>query len=643
MREISEINMERTFTHGKWIWHNGEAGNDEYTEFTDSFVWESGVVTVRISVSGDYTLFINGKYAASNQYGDFEYYKVYDEIDITKFLKRGKNTIAAIGWYWGRAGMRWNTPEPGMIYEVENDGKILCASTAATLCRKSKAYLSGREKKITSQLGYTFLYDANAEDNGINGEGKDFGKCRELERSAKLYKRPVKKHILGEPTEGKIRKIQGGYIIDFGRETVGLCSFSLNSDTVQNLNISYGEILEKGHVKKIIGERDFSFDYITARGENTYTNYMLRFGCRYMEISCGEGVEIKSFKIIPTEYEVSVRATEIKAVTDRKIYDMCVNTLKLCMLEHYVDCPWREQCLYAFDSRNQMLAGYYAFEGGNYEYARANLLLMSKDNREDGLLSICYPSGEDLTIPSFSLYFLLAVKEYTEYSGDITLAEEVFDKAKSVIETFCGNMRDDLVYKFGGANHWNFYDWTEGCDGFGECEKYDCDVILNELMIIALRAFDDICAYVGKNNDYRGLAEKISDAAKARFFDKESGLFCISDTAQHPSELANSLAVLSGLATGEEAEKICKRLADNALAPSTLSMKCFKYDALLKTDKEKYKAAVLDEIRKTYTYMLDAGADTAWEVIEGAKAFDNAGSLCHGWSAMPIYYYNLLL
>ena len=76
MKEISEINTERTFAHGKWIWHNGETGNDEYTEFTDSFDWVGGAATVRISVSGDYTLFINGKYAASNQYGDFEYYKI---------------------------------------------------------------------------------------------------------------------------------------------------------------------------------------------------------------------------------------------------------------------------------------------------------------------------------------------------------------------------------------------------------------------------------------------------------------------------------------------------------------------------------------------------------------------------------------
>ena len=41
---------------------------------------------------------------------------------------------------------------------------------------------------------------------------------------------------------------------------------------------------------------------------------------------------------------------------------ICLNTLKLCMTEHYVDCPRQEQCLYAFDSRNQMLVGYTAFQ-----------------------------------------------------------------------------------------------------------------------------------------------------------------------------------------------------------------------------------------------------------------------------------------
>ena len=73
-------------------------------------------------------------------------------------------------------------------------------------------------------------------------------------------------------------------------------------------------------------------------------------------------------------------------------------------MEHYVDTPWREQCLYAFDSRNQMLCGYYVFENGNAEYARGNLKLIAEDRRADGLLSICTPCGTDLTIPAFSLY-----------------------------------------------------------------------------------------------------------------------------------------------------------------------------------------------------------------------------------------------
>lgn len=66
-------------------------------------------------------------------------------------------------------------------------------------------------------------------------------------------------------------------------------------------------------------------------------------------------------------------------------------------------------------------------------------------------------------------------------------------------------------------------------------------------------------------------------------------------------------------------------------------------DALLLYNKNKYKDVVLEEIRRIYKIMLDDGSSTVWEVIEGERAFDNAGSLCHGWSATPIYYFKKLL
>lgn len=37
--------------------------------------------------------------------------------------------------------------------------------------------------------------------------------------------------------------------------------------------------------------------------------------------------------------------------------------------------------------------------------------------------------------------------------------------------------------------------------------------------------------------------------------------------------------------------------------------------------------------------MLDAGATSFWEMKDGWKDFDGAGSLCHGWSAIPVYFY----
>ena len=70
-------------------------------------------------------------------------------------------------------------------------------------------------------------------------------------------------------------------------------------------------------------------------------------------------------------------------------------------------------------------------------------------------------------------------------------------------------------------------------------------------------------------------------------------------------------------------------------------MKPFIYDALL-TVGDKYKQFIIDDIKCVYKKMLDYGATSFWETELGWEDFHFAGSLCHGWAAMPIYYYTLL-
>ena len=609
--------MTEVFKNAQWIWSSADFSENEYGEFVSGFWGNTKSASVRISVCGDYSLFVNGKFVASNQYADFEHYKVYDEIDISDYVKIGENTCCILVWYFGKSGMRYFTPKPGLIYEVICDDAVVLQSDENTMSRKSRAYLSADTKMISPQFGYSFTYDASREDNWISGKAEGFTPSCIIGEKKRFFIRPVKKLKTDEGITGKLEGENGRYMIDFGEEFVGLINIAFNSSVRQKINIAYGEVLKDGHVKRLIQNRDFSFDYIAKEGKNNYTNYMFRAACRYIEIVCEEPIEIEFVKILPQTYDVTERAICLENETDKRIYELCLKTLKLCMLEHYVDCPWREQCLYAFDARNQMLSGYAAFEGGNFEYARANLNLMSKDNRVDRLLSICFPSGDDLVIPSFSLYFVLAVMEYMQASGDLSLGEAVFDKLQDIISLFVQRIKDGLVCRFEGEQRWNFYDWSPHANFNRGTDKAEPDFLINAIMVIALRAFDKICVMLERENKFKNIADELSSAAHERFYNEKSGLFFVSDTDEEPTELANSLAVIAQIADSREASFICEKLCKGELISCSLSMKTFKYDAMLKTDESKYASAVIEEIRRTYEIMLEGSSKTAWETQEG--------------------------
>ena len=125
-------------------------------------------------------------------------------------------------------------------------------------------------------------------------------------------------------------------------------------------------------------------------------------------------------------------------------------------------------------------------------------------------------------------------------------------------------------------------------------------------------------------------------------FVTESGLYSYRRGRDELTELGNSLVILSGAIDADEARVIADGIVSGNMTPASLSLSILKYDALLSTDAEKYKDYILSEIRRNYKIMLDAGSDTVWETILGESDFGGAGSLCHGWSSVPIYVYRRL-
>ncbi len=620
------------FKLSKWIWISERDGVDEYAEFSCRFDARKAGAVCRVSCDGDYTLLINGAYVASNQYGDYEHYKIFDEIDISGYLREGANDLFLLVWHFGADSQRYQKAKAGVIFEIEQAGKILLASDERILCRQSPTYVSGYCKPITSQLGFSFFYDATRENEG------EWQAALAVDKGCCLYPRPTKKLALLPPKEARVLKDEGNYyLIDLGEETVGLPMLDFVCDREQNILVAWGEDLQDGHVRRRIGGRDFSFEYKAKKGRNRYTNYMLRLGCRYMELYAEGQISLTYLGLIPQIYPVKEKIIQKEDALDQRIHDVCVKTLKLCMMEHYVDTPWREQCLYAFDSRNQMLCGYRVFEDGNAAYARANLLLMGKDRRADGLLTICSPCGQNLAIPAFSLYYLIAVKEYVDHTGDISLGKEVYPRLVSIIEAFLNNREDGLILRFTGATQWNFYDWSEHLSGrLGQSEQAIPDLVINCLFVMALEQLRVIAQKTGNDFVYDSLLLETRARAKETFYDVEKGAFSLTQGGAEFTVLGNALAILAGLA--DDARKIGRQIVEGTLSDCSLSMRCFKYDALLLTDAARWKPYVLEEIRRDYGHMLDEGATSVWETSEGACAFGNAGSLCHGWSAVPICY-----
>ncbi len=630
----------------KWIWVNDQPTPNSYGEFYSTFRYENGKATMQISVDSNYTLYINGAFVNSGQYPDFPHYKVFDELDITPYCKQGENKLALLVWYVGDYGgpnQTYYPGEAGARYEIYANGDLLAYSDANVLSRLSKAYQHGMNRMLTAQLGPSYCYDATKEDNWVNGELQDFTPSAVFERDMALFERPLAKLNIEGPAPSTCIKTAENYALyDLGREEVGYLTLQVNSPVAQKIVVTYGEHIVDGGVRSKIDERDFSFDIIVPAGKTTYTNYFRRLGLRYLEVHSEAALEIDYATVLPCPYPLNVLPKKFDNPLHQRIYDVSVRTLQLCLHEHYEDCPWREQALYAMDSRNQMLCGYYAFK--EFAAPRASLDLFSRDRREDNILSICAPMQLNLTIPSFSLHYFTQVYEYCKYSGDLTLAREILPKLTSIINAFLEKMENGLVPAFQEWYHWNFYEWTKGLEGDrGTGGKIIFDAPLNCLLSLALQNMQKICDLLGLEADYAAKADALNVRIHETFFRADSGLFSnLADKEQY-SELVNAWAILCGAASKEEAAHICKELTQgNRMTPVSLSMCCFKYDALLQVDKDGYRDYILQNIEEKYKRMLDAGATTFWETEDGEKDFGNAGSLCHGWSAMPIYYFDIL-
>ena len=692
----------------RWIWLPLPEQINQYGDFRQAFTLPETVGSVRLHISADsrYAAFINGGELLASQFADYPAYKAYDTMDITALVHPGENVLAVLGYCQGEDSSVYRLGTPGVIFAVEADGAVVAASGGGTLCRLSREYESGEVERFSGQLSFSFRYHASARDGWQAADyrpGPDWGPGRETGACPVLVPRPNRPLVRRPPCPGRLTA-QGVFtdplspaapcgermqraalayrapgdwglpetpaslpvekglrladpagdglylLVDLQREEAGLLHLDIALPEPARILIGFGEHLDDLRARTSVGGRQFAAVYEARAGRQTFTHALKRAGCRYVQLHIyAHAATLYYAGVCPTVYPVDYRpAFHCADALHNRIFEVSRRTLELCMHEHYEDCPWREQALYAMDSRNQMLCGYYVFQ--NKEFAASSLRLLALGQREDGLLELCAPARVGVTIPCFSLSFVTALCEHVEAGGDLAFGRELLPVAERILSLFLGRRGENgLVPCFTAPGLWNFYEWRDGLDGgsiFREDqipETYDAP--LNAMLSLALNDAAGLYARLG-DTDAAVRCQREGNAlnrAMAAFWEEERGAYAtyLTDTGRrHFCELTQALLVCAGATDGARLDRALEALssAQNGLVPVTLSCSIFKYEALMRRP-EAYGRWVMEDVARIWGGMLFAGATSFWETDAGAWDFERAGSLCHGWSAVPIYLY----
>lgn len=607
-----------------WIWANKKIIDDQHVDFKISFLAnKNNKYSFNIACNSIFCFYLNKKLIGFGRCSDYPEYKYFDNFDLTNNIDFNKeNTIDIKVWYFNHVNSTVCTANAGLWFELYENNKLINFSNSKTQSRIDTNYKEGHAKFITGQLGYTYLYDFNKKELEFNDSIIQTGLSVPVLRPIKPleYKDNIKLRLIKNNKSSRV------YALDI--EEAGFLGFKINAQNKTNLKIKFGEHLVNNSIYEDIHGRYFAFDFILKKGLNCFEDN-LRYSCfKYIEVFSDSPIEIEEITIKPIYYPIKWNLKKLDDPEHQLIYNACINSLNLCMHEHYEDCPWREQALYTFDSKIEMEIGYFLFD--SFEYQRYNLLLQSRGLQKDsGLLSLTFPTSLELTIPAFSLYYIESVYNYVQYTKDTSIIEDVRPALVSIFVNFKNHIdKNHLISKFESPHYWDFYEWTKYSDGSYNADLNCYSFILNALFIYICPMYECL---TGEHFDTASMRTAIHKT----FYNKETKNYNLySECCNVSSELSTSLAILTDLLDKNYANKL---LSDKTLYESTVVQKYYVYKAILKGN-IKAESVILQDIKNIFLPMAKE-TQTVWETKNGFVDFDGAASLCHGWSAVPIYFY----
>jgi len=655
-------------------------------------------VFVKITADTRYKLYVNGQFAEYGPSRGDESVWFYDEIDLTRYLHAGKNVICAAvlrnpeDTAHSNHGMA-RTAIPGLYAALFCDGAELPEegswkwkrAEGISFCREEVRFapLNIHEKAWgdPSLAGWnTESFDDSSWQNAVSYSQSQLPLVLQpdhlVKRTIPFMKRvprrfpSIRRIIFSSHSVSAWEAFLSGETalvipkgttetveIDAGEEMTGYLSLCLAGGRAAEIELLYSEAYvqegfegpEQHPVKKdredsICGHLDGYADTYRCAGYGTtekpeeYTPYWFRT-FRFIRITVSGAEE--PLTLCSLNYEETGYPLEIKTRVNSSdaslsdIWDISARTLRRCMQETYIDCPFYEQLQYIADARLEILYTYAV--SADDRLARKCIDDLARSQREDGLLNASYPNRTVNVIPTFSMYFILMVYDHLLYFGDRDFAARFIPVIRKILAFFEAHTSEEgYVGSIGGLNgkapFWSYIDWaaewndTSGMPAAGLQGPITMESLL---YLYGLKHAILLADELGFREDCtRWTANSLrAEAALRKYCMGKNGMIMDGPGVETYSQHCQIFGILTGILNGEQANAALQEASRPGYAQSSIAMRYYLFRALeicgLYEETDRYYEPWRNMVKQHCTTCVESEA--------------YARSECHAWGALVLY------
>ena len=466
-------------------WSDEDRNQARLVRFRQQLSLDEVPLSFRIRISADtkYRLYVNGHFV---QYGPSKgdhHIWFYDEHDIAAYLQAGMNTVAVLILHYpqdhqkgSHSMFRFDLPRlfiggmDGNGWKYEIDRRMVFYAEEERF-----APLKIHEQAVSEDHEWM----RNSFDDTVWTDAKICGTddLPEVLRPENLVRRTIPLMRLEQKKvfafDRRVEKDSSySFVIDAKEEMTAFISLSVNGGKDSEIELLYSECYEydSGKGKRTDSENGHLCGYrdyvrVLSDGETVYEPFWFRT-FRYIQITvhAKSDLILKALSYAETGYPLQVKGS-VKTSDEslKPVWDISLRTLKRCMQETYIDCPFYEQLQYVMDTRSQILYTYAI--SADDRLARKAIDDFSRAQRPDGLLNCSYPDTGVNVIPGFSLYYILMVHDHMMYFGDRQLVKKYLPVIHRILHFFESNLREDgILGNVGGvigSKFWSFIDWAK--------------------------------------------------------------------------------------------------------------------------------------------------------------------------------------